>query len=231
MGGRTARNQGLTPQGRVIDTGQAEFVDMAFAIQGEQVPRDHALELWRALARALPWLGEEENVAIFALRAAPVADGRLAVSRRSRLMLRLPATRVRDALALCGAAIEIEGAPLAVGRAMTRALIPHGTVYAHRVAASGHDEIAFMRAVTTALERLAIRSDFICGKRSCVRGERGEVAGFSLMLTGLRPAESVRVQIAGLGPHRKLGFGIFVPHRSTAAVGSDEAAEERRAFR
>jgi hypothetical protein len=51
------------------------------------------------------------------------------------------------------------------------------------------------------------------------------------MLTGLRPAESVRVQTAGLGPHRKLGFGIFVPHRSTAAVGSDEAADERQAFR
>jgi CRISPR-associated protein Cas6 len=160
-----------------------------------------------------------------------VAGGRLAVNRRSRLMLRLPATRVRDALALCGAAIQIEDAALAVGRAMTRALIPHGTLYAHRVAAVEDDELAFMKAVASGMEQLAIRGDFICGKRSSVRSDAGEVAGFSLMLTGLRPAESVRVQTAGLGPHRKLGFGIFVPHRSTAAVGSDEAAEERRAFR
>lgn len=204
---------------------------MAFALEGETVPRDHAFGLWRSLAQALPWMDEEENVAIFGLRAAPVADGRLAVNRRSRLMLRLPASRVRDALALCGTAIRIEDARLAVGRAMTRALIPHGTVYAHRVAAEGDDEIGFMQAVARGLGELAIRGDFICGKRSCVRVERGEVSGFSLMLTGLRPAESVRVQTAGLGPHRKLGFGIFVPHRSTAAVGSDEAAEERRAFR
>jgi CRISPR-associated protein Cas6 len=204
---------------------------MAFLIEGRDVPRDHAAALWRALARALPWLDEDESVAIFPLRAGSVSGGRLAVNRRSRLMLRLPARRVRDALALCGAALEIEGAALAVGRAMTRALIPHGTLYAHRVAAVGDDEIAFMQAVARGLEQLGIRGDFICGKRSTVRGEAGEVAGFSLMLTGLRPAASVRVQTAGLGPHRKLGFGIFVPHRSTTAVGSDEAAEERQAFR
>lgn len=204
---------------------------MAFVVAGDTVARDHAAALWRALAQALPWLVEEETAAIFGLRAAPVAGGRLAVSRRSRLMLRLPATRVRDALALCGTTIEIESAALAVGRAMTRALIPHGTLYAHRVAAASDDELAFVQAAASGLEQLAIRSDFICGKRSSVRSDAGEVAGFSLMLTGLRPAESVRVQTAGLGPHRKLGFGIFVPHRSTAAVGSDEAAAELRSSR
>jgi CRISPR-associated protein Cas6 len=204
---------------------------MAFAIEGGTVPRDHAAPLWRALAGALPWLDEDERIAIFPLRAWAVSGGRLAVNRRSRLMLRLPTGRVRDAAALTGATIDIEGAALTVGKAMTRALIPHGTLYAHRVAAVGGDEAAFIQAVTEGLAQLGIRRDFICGKRSSVRGETEELAGFSLMLTGLRPAESVRVQTAGLGPHRKLGFGIFVPHRSTAAVGSDEAAEEHQAFR
>jgi CRISPR-associated protein Cas6 len=204
---------------------------MAFAVEGDTVARDHAAALWRSLAQALPWLAEEETAAVFGLRAAPVAGGRLAINRRSRLMLRLPATRVLDALALCGTTIDIEGEVVALGRAMTRALIPHGTLYAHRVAAVEDDEIAFVQTVASGLGQLSIRGDFICGKRSSVRSDAGEVAGFSLMLTSLRPAESVRVQTAGLGPHRKLGFGIFVPHRSTAAVGSDEAADERRAFR
>lgn len=204
---------------------------MAFEIEGGTVPRDHAAALWRALARALPWLAADEQIAVFPLRAWAVSGGRLAVNRRSRLMLRLPAARVREALALSRTAIEIEGVALVVGKAMTRALIPHGTLYAHRVAAVGRDELAFMQAATEGLAQLGIRRDFICGKRSSVRGETEELTGFSLMLTGLRPAESVRVQVAGLGPHRKLGFGIFVPHRSTAAVGSDEAAEEHQAFR
>jgi len=85
--------------------------------------------------------------------------------------------------------------------------------------------------VAEGLAALAINADFICGRRSSARGPYGELIGFSLMLTGLKAAESLRLQIAGLGPHRKLGFGIFVPHRSTAAVGSDRAAEEYGAFR
>jgi hypothetical protein len=46
------------------------------------------------------------------------------------------------------------------------------------------------------------------------------IAGFSLMLHGLSVADSLRVQRAGIGPHRLLGCGIFVPHRSAAAVGA-----------
>jgi len=126
-----------------------------------------------------------------------------------------------------------------IGKAMTRALIPHGTIYSHRVAARDAGEAAFARQVANELHALGIRGDFITGKRSCARGPAvettgeatDELTGFSVMLTGLRPEESVRLQVAGLGSHRKLGFGVFVPHRSTAAVGSDEAAAERQAFR
>ena len=89
----------------------------------------------------------------------------------------------------------------------------------------------FARQVAEELAALAVRGDFIIGKRSSARGPAGDLTGFSVMLTGLRPHESTRLQVAGLGPYRKLGFGVFVPHRSTAAVGSDEAAAERRAFR
>jgi CRISPR-associated protein Cas6 len=209
----------------------ANFVDLAFSLTGGRLPRDHSTALWRAISRALPWLEEEERAAILPIRAASVSDGSLAVNRHSRLLMRLPEARVRAALALCGTALEIDDAQVKVGKAMTRALIAHGTLYAHRVACPAADESAFVRDVAEGLAALAFGGDFICGRRTAARGPGGEVVGFSLMLTGLRPAESLRVQVAGLGPHRKLGFGVFVPHRSTAAVGSDRAAEEQRAFR
>jgi hypothetical protein len=44
------------------------------------------------------------------------------------------------------------------------------------------------------------------------------VTGYSLMLDGLSPADSLRVLEAGLGRHRRLGCGLFVPHKSAAAV-------------
>ena len=40
------------------------------------------------------------------------------------------------------------------------------------------------------------------------------------MLHGLSAADSLTVQRAGIGPHRALGCGLFVPHKSAAAVGA-----------
>jgi hypothetical protein len=40
------------------------------------------------------------------------------------------------------------------------------------------------------------------------------------MLDGLNAAHSLRVLEAGLGPHRRLGCGLFVPHKSSVAVGT-----------
>ncbi len=40
------------------------------------------------------------------------------------------------------------------------------------------------------------------------------------MLDGLSAGDSLRVQQHGLGAHRRLGCGVFVPHRSAAAVAA-----------
>jgi len=58
----------------------------------------------------------------------------------------------------------------------------------------------------------------ICGLHQVV--EDGALQGFSLMLDGLANAASLRVLACGLGAHRRLGCGVFVPHRSAAAVGT-----------
>jgi hypothetical protein len=43
-------------------------------------------------------------------------------------------------------------------------------------------------------------------------------SGFSLMIDGLSPEHSLRLQMHGLGPLRSLGCGVFVAHRSAAAL-------------
>jgi CRISPR-associated protein Cas6 len=206
-------------------------VDLAFELAGGTLANDHSAALLAALERALPWLAADGETAVFPVRAARLAGGRLALNRRSRLMLRLPRARVSAALALCGARLDVDGDAVVPGRALARALIAHPTLYARRVSTGDEDELAFVRAAGRELAGLAVRGDFICGQRSGGRGPVGELVGFSVMLTGLRPDDSLRVQVAGLGGHRKLGWGIFVPHRATAAVGSDDAEDAHRAFR
>ena len=60
------------------------------------------------------------------------------------------------------------------------------------------------------------RCELISGRARSVRAEGREVVGYSLALHGLAPADSLRVQAEGIGGERRLGFGIFVPHKAIA---------------
>ena len=188
-------------------------VDLAIAVSGGPLPRDHSLALWNALARAAPSLAEDETIAVLPLRAASAGDGRLVLQRRSRLLMRLADSHVDAMLALCGRQIQVAGAAILLGAAKTRPLSPYATLYAHRVAAEHDDESEFVRQATRDLEQLGVRAEFIVGKRTLTRGPLGELAGFSLMLAELTPRQSLALQASGLGAHRRLGFGIFVGHK------------------
>jgi len=190
-----------------------DFVDLALEVTGGPLPRDHSLALWDAIAAAAPALAEDETLAIQPVRAAAGGEGRLVLQRRSRLLARLREARVEAMLALSGRSIEVAGATVEFGAAKTRPLIAHATLYAYRVAAAIDDEEAFVREASRGLAELGVRTEFIVGKRSAIRGPQGELAGFSLMLTELTARESLGLQASGLGAHRRLGFGIFVGHK------------------
>lgn len=190
-----------------------DYVDLALEVTGGPLPRDHSLALWDALAAAVPALAEDNTLAIQPVRAAAGGEGRLVLQRRSRLLMRLRESSVEAILPLSGRSIEVAGASVAFGAAKTRPLVPHQTLYAHRVAAAIDDEAEFVREAGRGLAALGVRVEFIVGKRSAIRGPQGELAGFSLMLTELTARESLGLQASGLGSHRRLGFGIFLGHK------------------
>lgn len=192
---------------------QLTVVDLAFAVSGGRLPRDHSLALWQALERAVPALAGDAATAVLPIRAASAGDLGLVLARRSRLLMRLAEGRVAAALELCGKRLEVGGTLIEVGAAKTRPLAPYATLYSHRVAAEDGDEHAFVGQVARSLARLGIHSEFIVGKRSGTRGGDGELAGYSVMLAGLAPNASLALQAAGLGAYRQLGFGVFVGHK------------------
>ena len=201
----------------LLDTTMA---DMVFPLAGHSLPRDHAQALLQALLQALPWLAGEPQAGIHAVKLVPGLEGQALLSQRARLLLRLPIERVNDAQALAGRTIEVGGCGMRLGIPHLRELLPHTTLYAPAVAAPGADEAAFMQAVAGELQALAVRSQTVCGKRHSRQLQGQTLTTFSLMLHALSPADSLRLQEHGLGPHRLLGCGIFVPHKSAAAVGS-----------
>ncbi|MGE5116149.1 MAG: type I-MYXAN CRISPR-associated protein Cas6/Cmx6, partial [Betaproteobacteria bacterium] len=119
---------------------------------------------------------------------------------------------------LAGRDLNVAGHRLRLGPPSRRELLPHNALYAERVlAADGADEAAFLDAVDAQLRALDIACRRVCGQRG--QADDGGLDGYSLMLYELAAADSLRLLEQGLGDGRLLGCGLFVAHRSAAAVG------------
>jgi CRISPR-associated protein Cas6 len=196
-------------------------VDVAFPLAGVSLPRDHALALAQALGERLPWLASDPIAGIHPVKVVHGSGASGLLSRRARLLLRLTRSREPALAVLQGCTLSVGGSVLRLGAPSWHALVPHGTLYAYFVAAASDDEQAFTATVDGELEALNISCQCVCGKRAQHVAALGQIIhGFSLMLHGLSPADSLRIQRVGLGAHRVLGCGIFVPHKSAAAVGA-----------
>jgi len=187
-------------------------------LRGVRVPVDHGYALFRALAPLLPWLADEALAGIHPMHGADSGAGELILNHRTRLVLRVPAERANDTLAIEGATLDVGGNALLVGKGKPRALPRHTPLYAHRVTTGSADEAGFTRDIMRLLDELGIETRFICGKRQTISTDAGSVAGYSLMLHGLPIEHAIRVQQVGIGSNRKLGCGIFIPHKSINAV-------------
>jgi len=201
-----------------------EVTDIVFSLRGSSVMPDYPAPLRKALRVSLPWLAEESEAAIHPLARTGRGQGALFIGRHTRLILRLPQRRIAEAYALCGQVLEIGAdAKLEVGVASLRPLRPTAVQYSSFVTLGIAAEADFLVEAERLLSGLGIDCQLVCGKAQTAPGGENEdmLRGYSLMLHGLTLANSLRIQHAGLGDGRMLGCGIFVPHKTVAAVGAD----------
>lgn len=197
----------------------ATMVDVGFALVGTTLPREHRRALAGALAAELAWLGDLRHPWLHRINVSAGGGEFALLSGHSRLKLRVPRERASEtAAALDGAALAIGGHVLRLAAPKVRELLPHATLYSHLVAAGDADEAGFLGEIAGELEVLDVSCRCICGRRQVA--EEGALAGFGLMLDGLSRAASLRILESGLGAERRLGCGLFVPHKSAAAVGA-----------
>ena len=196
-----------------------DMIDVAFSLRGGNIPADHGSELFRLLAERLEWLAAESSAGVHPIHGGRTVAGEIQLGRRARLMLRLPRERIEQSYVLSGADLAL-GDGVEVGGARLRPLFAHLTLYSDFVTTGAVDETGFQRDINAELERARIRCAVICGRMRRARTQSAEIVGFGLMLHELSSEDSLGVQAAGLGAERKLGCGIFVPHKSAGAVGS-----------
>lgn len=216
-----------------------EIVDAAFAIECRSLPVDHAYALSQALQAALPWFADEPQAGLHTVHGAASGagwqrpegeDALLQLSQRTRLVLRLPESRLRDASALTGRTLDVAGFPMRVGRLSPRPLLRIASLFSRSVIfEEADDETGFLAAATEALRSLGVEaSTMLCGRDVTLATPQRTYRTRSLMLTVATPAQSLALQRHGLGNARKLGCGLFIPHKDVGDLRG--AARARQAW-
>ncbi len=210
-----------------------EVMDFVFSIKCKCLPYEHMYELYRTLQRALPWLDQEELAGIQPIYGAESGNGwqrpegkpgeLMYISRRQKLILRMPKTRMNEMQGLVGQSLEVASHSLTLTRMEARLLSDMPTIFARFVVSDeGMDETAFIEQAATQIQAMDIQiRKMLAGKERQIVTPDGVLHTRSLMLADLEAEESVRLQQRGLGTHRHLGCGLFLPQKGIKPVNQD----------
>ncbi|MCO6413837.1 MAG: type I-MYXAN CRISPR-associated protein Cas6/Cmx6 [Thiogranum sp.] len=210
-----------------------DVVDMVYNIRCRSLPLDHAWSFSTAVAGALTWINDEEQAGIHLIHGAESGNGwmrpedpenqLLHLSHRSRMTLRVPRHRIDDAHKLTGEVLDIDGHRLEVGKAKVKLFATLPTQFARYVVVPQEvgpdDEEAFMAYAAAEIRSLGIRvRKLLCGRAHRIQHPRGDLHTRSVMLADLEVEEAVTLQQQGIGQHKKMGCGLFIPHKGIKAV-------------
>ena len=201
-----------------------DVVDIVYQIDCRTLPVDHAWALSQAVCAVLPWLAEEPTAGVHPIHVADSGNGwmrpessgdLLCLSRRTKLVLRVPRQRIDAAQALIGRQLDVAGHALRVEQASQRPLSAITTIFSrYVVSANGLDENAFLQAAVHEMAVFGVRpKKMLCGIEKVIATPEQPVHTRSLMIAELSQQESVLLQQHGLGPLRFLGCGLFIPHK------------------
>ena len=193
------------------------MIDIVFEINGTSVPVNYPFALWSEIVHCLPWLKKEEAAGILPLRGS-INGENLLLSRRTKLIMRVPASLVIQAKQLTGQQLIIDGNILTVGKSYERELQPTTTLHAYLVE-SNLSEIEFLAEMKVKLQAMNVSCNLICDKyREIKSADNQLLQGYGLVLHDLKPLASMQIQSIGLGGSRHLGCGIFVPFKAISGL-------------
>ncbi|MDQ7075555.1 MAG: type I-MYXAN CRISPR-associated protein Cas6/Cmx6 [Gammaproteobacteria bacterium] len=210
-----------------------EVMDLSFKLIGSSIPVDHAYVLSQSLCEVLPWLEDEPEAGIHLIHVANSANGwqrpenpedLLHLSRRARLTLRLPKHRLAEAEQLQGQTLNMSLGKLTLGETSRKKLSKLTTVFSRYIEVDkNQDEDEFLTSVVARLSAMDITvRKMLSGLSHRFETPKGPLFTRSLMLADLDIEESVRLQRMGLGGGRKIGCGLFIPHKGIEAVNKTQ---------
>ena len=206
-----------------------DIIDLSFRIDCPLIPVDHSLMIYEALSPHLPWMRDTRGAGILPLPILHEGNGwyrseqaqdLLNLSRRTRLTLRIPSTRREQVETLAGKTLQMGEYAMTLSAPATKLLSKETNIWSHYIVADREQsEEEFLDSTITRLGNMGIQPrKALCGKTHEIQSADGPLFTRSLLLADLDIDESIRLQQRGLGKHRHLGCGLFIPHKSVSAI-------------
>ena len=212
-----------------------DVFDYSFATQCKELPIDHAWALSQSIIKELPWIEDEKFAGIHQIHVAESGNGwerpdnceneTLRPSHRTRLVLRIPKSRQKDAEALVGKTISIAGYPLTIKKPRKKPLVNASVVFSRYVLSDkSEDENSFLIRMAAEIESITGEKvkKMLCGKSYLLRTPKGELLTRHLMLAEQTNDSSILLQQHGLGEGRVMGCGLFLPHKGIKSLKPTE---------
>ncbi|MEN3336160.1 MAG: hypothetical protein V7641_5525 [Blastocatellia bacterium] len=203
------------------------YVELRFPLMGVALPCDHGQAMFRAISRLIPEAASAGWLLVKDVRSVRQSSIAIPNVLPARLRMRLPQSRVSLMLELAHRRLQVGSHPVRLGTPEISLLRPCSSLYAKCVVINGCATAgAFLDALVWRLDEMGIADEIDIGPQRRFRAGRRSVIGFALTLHDLSEENSIALQEQGLGNHRHLGCGFFVP----ALKNWHEQAGKRRLY-
>jgi hypothetical protein len=115
----------------------------------------------------------------------------------------------------------VGGYLVTLGEYQVKPLTPLGTLFCRYVMLEeAETEDQLVQRVADEMKSMGIiLKKALCGMGHQFDLPQGKVGTMSLMVADLDPEDAVKLQQKGVGAGRKMGFGLFIPHKGIKPVG------------
>ena len=220
-----------------------DIVDVLFSIRCKQLPLDHAWLLQKAIFSQLAdteftenTCGLTDTLGIHHIHVAESSNGwtrpdetiesTLYPSKRTKLIIRAHKNQLDTLSTLLEAKLLIGDYPLSIGNMKTRLLTNCSVIFSRHIVCEheAESETAFLERNAGEILNLtgAKIKKIMSGKSHQIATPNGPIYTRHLMIADLDSETSIKLQQLGLGDHRALGCGIFLPHKGIKSLNSAE---------
>lgn len=209
-------------ESKAVDKSSLPYIELGFPIiAGNLLPADNAYGSYSAISHAMPLLHDRNDISIQSIAGKPYEPGKIQVSSRSQIKIRMPyeSEIISAVLPLAGQTLTIGVHEIQLGIPMMSPLQPFSVLRSRITTIKKFQEAPeFLLAAQRQLDALEIKGTAnipLNGQgvidRKVIKIKSYTIVGFGLEVSDLSDEDSLRLQIVGLGGKHKMGCGIFNP--------------------